>query len=829
MRKLYTTLFFIFIITGPSIGQNVGIGNSNPKRKLDVTGTTYIRNASGTNVDAEQLRLGRSDNDIRYHSIHTRHGSAGNNYLQFQIHDGGSSPYLSQDTVMTLRGNGNVGIGSTSPQAELNINKGELLINNIGSSTPRGIVFTEGASDDRNFEISYDGSGSGITNQLNFTTDLSSDSIVLSLMGNGNVGIGTSAPQQDLHVAGFGRFDNNVEIYNGSTRKVQFNESGTNYINSGKVGIGNQSPNAMLDVSGRVIADHFRNHSGNAGYNQFIRNGNGSVLYLNQTNNSNSILTLSSGTSQPNNGVVYEVENNGSTGIGLGGTSPSSMLHVNGDARLQNGTSVNEFSTDGTFAANSDNKLPTEKAVKEYVDGQVSGIDEWALNGSTVHPLNYGSRNVGIGTNNAGFPLKVNGKVRVDESGTIGLSDLSNAHLQIGASLGFDPNEIMFNTTGHIGTVSNDDLKLTVDGKDKAHLKPSGRFGIGTSSPQRDLHVAGYGRFDNNVEIFNGSTRKVQFNENGSNYINSGNVGIGSTSPQAELNINKGELLINNIGSSTPRGIVFTEGGSNNRNFEISYDGSGSGGDNKLDFKTNTGTNGTLMTLQASGKIGMGKSTPVDLLHIKPPSTGATEGIFIQDPSVSGYGARLMFNDAASEIVLGTRSSGTDIDAIRIDRDNGNVGVGTSPSSSYKMTVNGKFNSSGITETSDKRLKKDIQTLQDALGKIESLRGVSYNWRTEEYPDKNFDSDEHIGVVAQEVEKVLPEVVHTDNEGYKSVEYSHLVPVLIEAIKEQQEIINEQQKVIDAKSKQDARQQQQIEALQQAVRSLQKSQSQAQR
>jgi hypothetical protein len=66
------------------------------------------------------------------------------------------------------------------------------------------------------------------------------------------------------------------------------------------------------------------------------------------------------------------------------------------------------------------------------------------------------------------------------------------------------------------------------------------------------------------------------------------------------------------------------------------------------------------------------------------------------------------------------------------------------------------------------------------------LRGVSYDWRQEEYPEKNFEHRRQIGFIAQEVKEVLPEVVSQDGEGYYSIGYSRIIPVLVEAIKEQQ-------------------------------------------
>ena len=78
------------------------------------------------------------------------------------------------------------------------------------------------------------------------------------------------------------------------------------------------------------------------------------------------------------------------------------------------------------------------------------------------------------------------------------------------------------------------------------------------------------------------------------------------------------------------------------------------------------------------------------------------------------------------------------------------------------------------------------------------MRGVNYNWRTEEFPDKNFNNGLQLGLIAQEVEKVIPEVVDTDDKGFKSVEYSKLVALLLEAIKDQQKQIAKQEADIAA-------------------------------
>lgn len=129
------------------------------------------------------------------------------------------------------------------------------------------------------------------------------------------------------------------------------------------------------------------------------------------------------------------------------------------------------------------------------------------------------------------------------------------------------------------------------------------------------------------------------------------------------------------------------------------------------------------------------------------------------------------------------KSNGSTAICSQIIDDGVNVGIGVA-SPSYKLHVAGRLKTDGINETSDRRFKKDIITISSALDKVEKLRGVYFNWNTEEFKSKGFETKKQVGLIAQEVEEVLPEVVQTDIEGYKSVEYSKLTALLIEAIKE---------------------------------------------
>ena len=146
-------------------------------------------------------------------------------------------------------------------------------------------------------------------------------------------------------------------------------------------------------------------------------------------------------------------------------------------------------------------------------------------------------------------------------------------------------------------------------------------------------------------------------------------------------------------------------------------------------------------------------------------------------------------------------------DRMVITGNDGFIGVGISNPASL-LDVAGNIKANNIGSSSDMRLKKDISPLTHSLKKITSLKGVFYYWKTDEYPDRNFEDSKQIGLIAQDVEPIIPEVVHTDNEGYKSVRYNKLTPVLIEALKElktkndclQQQLNNQQKEIDELKS-----------------------------
>jgi len=120
----------------------------------------------------------------------------------------------------------------------------------------------------------------------------------------------------------------------------------------------------------------------------------------------------------------------------------------------------------------------------------------------------------------------------------------------------------------------------------------------------------------------------------------------------------------------------------------------------------------------------------------------------------------------------------------------GNVGIGD-PTPSYKLDVTGTIRATGdVIAFSDARVKDNVVTIDNALDKVNKLRGVTYTRNDIE------DKQTKMGVIAQEVLEVIPEVVQQDNEGKYSVAYGNMNGLLIEAIKELKAEIEELKKQI---------------------------------
>jgi hypothetical protein len=137
-----------------------------------------------------------------------------------------------------------------------------------------------------------------------------------------------------------------------------------------------------------------------------------------------------------------------------------------------------------------------------------------------------------------------------------------------------------------------------------------------------------------------------------------------------------------------------------------------------------------------------------------------------------GTTGRIVITNGIGESGNPTFDCGVDVPSLA----GSNSFVGTT--NTFKAVIGDSF-----TTSSDARLKENVKTINNAVGIVNSLRGVSYTK----------DGKEQIGVIAQETERVLPQVVSQGDDGFKSVAYGNVVGLLIEAIKEQQQTINQLQ------------------------------------
>lgn len=246
-----------------------------------------------------------------------------------------------------------------------------------------------------------------------------------------------------------------------------------------------------------------------------------------------------------------------------------------------------------------------------------------------------------------------------------------------------------------------------------------------------------------------------RFNSDGGGYAlvtQTGNVGIGTTTPAAKMDIKGSDYLSH-----------FYYGAN-----EDTYIRGGTAGSRVL-----------INDVTGQGSVGIGIANPNQYLDVKGRmriynSTFGTAGIWMNN-AVNGLGS----GDGAF-VGINCSAAGTET-------------VGFFVGGQWRFDVdragNGRFDgtvttTAAFTCASDFRFKKNIKSLDNALTRIQKINGVSYNWRKEEFPDKNFTDQNQIGFIAQDLEKIYPEMVFTDTKGYKSIDYARLTPVLVEAIKE---------------------------------------------
>jgi len=275
------------------------------------------------------------------------------------------------------------------------------------------------------------------------------------------------------------------------------------------------------------------------------------------------------------------------------------------------------------------------------------------------------------------------------------------------------------------------------------------KIGIVTTSPAFEVDVDGDINFTGSLYQNGNLFGEASIWESRGNdiFYTQGNLGIGTTAPAEALHV---------IGSS----IISVGLTTGNINFtgDLYKDG-------EIYISSQWDTIGSDIAF-TNGNVGIGTTAPAQALHVIGSSI-ISVGLTTGNINFTGD----LYKDGEIYISSQWETIGSDISFT-----NGNVGIGTT-SPTYKLHVEGNiFASEDITAFSDMRKKKDIVTIDDSLSKVNALRGVYYT---------SIQSQKRsLGVVAQELEEVIPEAVLTDDQGFKSVAYGNIAGILIEAIKE---------------------------------------------
>ena len=386
------------------------------------------------------------------------------------------------------------------------------------------------------------------------------------------------------------------------------------------------------------------------------------------------------------------------------------------------------------------------------------------------------------------------------------------------------------------------------NGGDVITALPGGGVGIGTTAPADGLSVVGgiHVDFNDQFGVSNGrssllfggpstgegigsdrsptsATRYgLQFHTSGTLKMaltNSGNLGVGVANPAQRLEVNGNILSTGADFILKGRGGGFGNAGNAARAL---VDGGAAatgfyGGGLIINFENDYGRTLIQSPLDVSGSL---KVTAGGVYATAANSGGqlATSDYGVYGTSAASYGIRGEISGAAHTNgyfgvagkdtvsnnlgLLGGPFSGV-VGQNYVNLGKGVFGVTTvaggygvygdaNGTTAYAVYGNGKAGgTTSWASVSDSRYKRNVTTLDNALNSVLALRGVSYDWDRAKWPGKNFSEGRQIGFIAQEVEKIFPELVQTDNDGYKSVMYANAVPILVEAIKAQQKQIDD--------------------------------------
>jgi hypothetical protein len=389
-------------------------------------------------------------------------------------------------------------------------------------------------------------------------------------------------------------------------------------------------------------------------------------------------------------------------------------------------------------------------------------------------------------------------RMRIDTSGiTIGLNTGPNKFLQFGtsAAMKFSQNQyIIHHSNSSEGLYYNNTLhrieyrdavavpNMWIEWLSSGRSYFRGNMGIGTETPQSKLHVVGDQTLAGNLKFTTG-LQSIQFANPGA-----------SSNPM---------MYMFASGFANPNRMVFAHSPAA-ANFGLQYNDI----TDQFDF-LGAGTSRLAINL-GSGNIGIGTLTPARRLQVQDGdiriSRSASVARYLEFVStVSNHNDVRMEHDINSSTLWFSSST----DDFSTFNDLANFSLSSSPT--FVFTVYGSaFASGGTWTNSDLKIKKDINDFNSAMDIVKQLKPKTYFYKKDEYKNLNLSSAKQYGFIAQDLEKVLPELVQTSQQpvrnkangeremvDVKSINYPELIPVLTKAIQEQQKQMDELKKEIE--------------------------------